>query len=194
MEDENERIDQFIIEGSEMRSLAVLIDVAKSICKIKYINKNNKIINGTGFFIKIERKDDNNPLFCLMSNEHVISKEIIESKTELEIFYDNQHQKIKVVLDKDLRFIRDYRYLNIDAVIVEIFPEEVQQNYFLLPNIEYIGENYAEFKDELICIVQFPGGKDLNYSVGKIIEANKEIGEKMKIMVTSLNQLLIRLN
>ena len=81
MEDENERIDQLIIEGSEMRSLAVLIDVAKSICKIKYINKNNKIMSGTGFFIKIERKDDNDPLFCLMSNEHVISKEVIESKT-----------------------------------------------------------------------------------------------------------------
>ena len=29
MEDEEERIDQLIIEGSEMRSLAVLMDVAK---------------------------------------------------------------------------------------------------------------------------------------------------------------------
>ena len=184
MEDENERIDQLIIEGSEMRSLAVLIDVAKSICKIKYINKNNKIMNGTGFFIKIERKDDNDPLFCLMSNEHVISKEIIESKTEIEIFYDNQHQKIKIVLDKDLRFIRDYRYLNIDAVIIEIFPEEIQQNYFLLPNIEYIEENYAEFKDELICIVQFPGGKDLNYSVGKIIDVKDYSNELTHLSAT----------
>ena len=184
MEDENERIDQLIIEGSEMRSLAVLIDVAKSICKIKYINKNNKIMSGTGFFIKIERKDDNDPLFCLMSNEHVISKEVIKSKTELEIFYDNQHQKIKLVLDKDLRFIRDYRYLNIDAVIVEIFPEEVQQNYFLLPNIEYIGENYAEFKDELICIVQFPGGKDLNYSVGRIIDVKDYSNELTHLSTT----------
>ena len=80
--------------------------------------------------------------------------------------YDNQHQKIKLVLDKDLRFIRDYRYLNIDAVIVEIFLEEVNQNYFLLPNIDYIGNKFSEFKDELIRILKFPGGKDLNYSVG----------------------------
>ena len=166
MEEEDERIDQLVIEGSEIRSLAVLIDVGKSICKIKYINKKNEITIGTGFFIKIETKDDNNPLYCMMSNEHVISKEVIESKTELEIWYDNQHQKLKLVLDKDLRFIRDYRYLNIDAAVVEIFPEEVSPNYFLLPNLEYYGENYAEIKDELICIVQFPGGKDLNYSVG----------------------------
>ena len=119
-----------------------------------------------------------------MSNEHVISKEAIESKTELEIWYDNQHQKIKLVLDKDLRFIRDYRYLNIDAVIVEIFLEEVNQNYFLLPNIDYIGNDFSEFKEELICIVQFPGGKDLNYSVGKIIDVNEYSNELIHLSTT----------
>ena len=53
---------------------------------------------GTGFFLKLETNDDNKPLYCLMSNEHVILKDEVNSKTEIEIWYDNQHQKLKITL------------------------------------------------------------------------------------------------
>ena len=184
MEDEDERFDELVIDGSKMKSLAVLMDVGKSICKIKYKDKNNVTKMGTGFFLQLETNDDNKPLFCLMSNEHVILKDEIDAKTEIEIFYDNQHKKLKLTLDQDQRFIRDYRYLNIDAVIVEILPDEVNKDYFLLPNIDYYEEGYNEFKNELIYIVQFPGGKDLNYSVGKIIDVNEYSNEIIHLSTT----------
>ena len=43
-----------------------LYDVCPSICKILYSNK-----KGTGFLIKLYLKDA--PLFCLMTNEHIIT-------------------------------------------------------------------------------------------------------------------------
>ena len=171
MEDDNERVNELEIEGSEIKSMAALMDVGKCVCKIQYRNNKAELVSGTGFFIKLEA-NNSDILYSLMTNEHVISQNILNLNTLIEIKYDNQHKNFVLILDKiennKKRFIRNYRYLNIDAVVIEIFPNEVGKEYFLLPNIDY-NEGYQEFINELISIVQFPGGKDLNYSVGKII-------------------------
>lgn len=170
MEDENERENEFITETSQMKSMGVIMDVAKSVCIIQYKNHENKIINGTGFFIQLQR--NNNPLFCLITNEHVIPKNILISETQINISYDNQNEKTSILLGREERFIRDYTYLNIDAVIIEILPiDNVQKKYFLFPYIDY-NEGLGKFKDKEISIVQYPGGKDLNFSEGKIIDIN----------------------
>ena len=179
MEDDTERIDELEMKNSKVESIAVLMDIAKSVCKIQYISKESTIINGTGFFIKLETSDHNRPLYCIMTNEHVITRNVINSNIEIEVIYDNQHEHLILILDNN-RFIRIYDYLNIDAVIIEIKPEEVDKKYFLLPNIN-LNEGYEDLKNQLITIVQFPEGKDLNYSVGKIIDINeisKEIMHK----------------
>ena len=103
-----------------------------------------------------------------MSNEHVINKEMIKSKDNIEVYYDNQHKKIIINLDKNERFIQDYRYLNIDLTVVEILEKDkVDEYYFLLPNLDYINK-YEELKNKKIYIIQFPEGKELSYSFGKI--------------------------
>ena len=47
-----------------------------------------------------------------MTNNHVISDEMIEDQEEIEIFYDNQNRRCKIILNKGERFIRDYMFLN----------------------------------------------------------------------------------
>ena len=81
-----------------------LYDVCPSICKILYSNK-----KGTGFLIKLYLKDES--LFCLMTNEHIITKEMIENNDEMEVYYDNQKERIKIVLDNSQRFIRNFKIL-----------------------------------------------------------------------------------
>ena len=139
--------------------------VCKSICKIKAANS-----IGSGFLIKLYK--ENSPLYCLMTNEHVITKEMTENKKVIEIFYDNQNLRLEIKLDKEKRFIKDYLYLGIDAIIIEIIKEDnIKDNYFLSPNMEYIN-GYKEFENKEIYIPQYPGGEELSHSEGKIKSIN----------------------
>ena len=83
MESNNEdRIKENKIVGSEIHKIdRCLYKVCKSVCKIKITNR-----IGSGFLIKLYR--ENNPFYCLMTNEHVIKKESIELSEKIEIYYD----------------------------------------------------------------------------------------------------------
>ena len=44
-----------------------------------------------------------------MTNEHIIEKEMIEKKEEIEVYYNNQKKRIKITLNKEERFIQCYK-------------------------------------------------------------------------------------
>ena len=172
MED-NVFVNQHHMEGSNLSPISALMAVARSVCTIYYYDENGDQVGGSGFFIKLETNDDNKPLRCLMSNEHVITKEIINLNKTIDVYYDDQRGKIKIKLDKNERMIRDFRYLGIDATIVEILEKDrVQNDLFLLPYIAF-NEGYQELKDKDIYIVQYPAGRGLSYSEGKIFEIDE---------------------
>ncbi len=158
-----ERENEVDIEGSELNKIdGCLFDVCRSICKI--ILSNGK---GSGFLIKLYRGNDE--FYCLMTNEHVITKEMVESKEKIEIFYNNQKKRIEIELDKNERYIKDYIYLEIDVIIIEILKKDnINEDYFLLPDLDYI-EGYEKYKNKIIYIPQYAKG-ELSYSKGKIKE------------------------
>ena len=97
-----------------------------------------------------------------MSNQHVIRKEMIESKKIIDIKYNFEKKWIKIKLDEKQRYIKYNEEM--DITILEIKPQdEIKKNYFLIPNI-----NNIDYKDKEIYIIQFPEGKKLSYSEGKI--------------------------
>ena len=155
-------INEAEIEGSNIIEIdKCLFKVCKSICKIRIPNK-----VGTGFLIKLYK--ENKPFYCLMTNEHVINKETIEQKTKIIVYYDNEFKRIEIELNKNERFIRDYQYMDIDATIVEILEKDnINEEYFLLPDIEYIN-GYDQYIHKEIYIPQFPEGGNLSSSKGKI--------------------------
>ena len=135
-------------------------EVLKSVCKIIY-NKNI----GSGFLIKLFINVKQ--IFCLMTNQHVVTKEMIESKAIINVKYNYEKKWIQIKLDEKERFIKYNKKL--DVTIVEILPNDyVKDKYFLIPNINNDNNNYIK-KD--IYIVQFPEGKYLSYSIGKITYA-----------------------
>ena len=82
---------------------------------------------GTGFLIKLY-KNYNNPLFCLMTNEHVIRRELIERKERkeiIEIYYDFEFKYLKIQLDTNKRLINEYTNINLDITIIEIIKEQI---------------------------------------------------------------------
>ena len=79
-----------------------MIDATKSVCMVM-TNKGN----GTGFLLKTFK--DNKELFFVITNEHVITKGMIEVKQKIIISYDKKNKTKEITLDKDKRFIKEYR-------------------------------------------------------------------------------------
>jgi hypothetical protein len=98
-----------------------------------------------------------------MTNEHVIKKEMIASNAVIDVKYNYEKKWIQIKLDEKERFIKYIKKL--DITIVEILPKDnVKDKYFLIPNID----NNIDYINKEIYIVQYPEGKYLSYSKGKI--------------------------
>ena len=158
-------INQAIMRDPDLNPINNIMEIGKSICKII----TSKSL-GTGFLIKLNKK--NKQFYCLMTNEHVIKQNMISNKETIKVFYDNQRKNFELELDKNERFIQDFLYLGLDVTLIEILPKDnISDDYFLLPNLEYIN-GYKQFENKKIYIFQFPEGGNLSYSVGIIKNVN----------------------
>ena len=88
-------------------------------------------------------------------------------KKPLNIFYyqdDINEKNIKIELDDKRRYIKSDS--SKDFTLIEIIPsDKIEKSYFLLPSIS---DNNKNLRNIDIYIVQFPLGKKLSYSEGKI--------------------------
>ena len=114
---ENERIDEILISNKPIQRVNISLNkVSKSICKIIYKINNSGSCTGTGFLIKLFK--DEKELFCLMTNYHIIKKEMIEKKKNIIIYYNYEDKYIDINLDEKERFIKYNSEM--DITIVEI--------------------------------------------------------------------------
>ena len=108
----DERINESENKTSKIKAIDIsLYKVIRSICKITYekkIIKDNEsyyeTILGSGFFIKLFINE--NELFCLMTNEHVIKEEMIKSHETIIVNYGFENELIQIKLDQSKRFIK----------------------------------------------------------------------------------------
>ena len=70
-----------------------VITATKSLCKIFIGNQAS-----SGFLIKLFKVDED--FFCLMTNEHVITKDIIKNKEKIKFYYDNESKSKEIYLNK----------------------------------------------------------------------------------------------
>ena len=131
--------------------------LAKAICKII-----TPIEVGVGFFIRFEI--ENNPLYCLLTNEELIKNRLIEKKAKLRLIYDHKNKYIEINVNKNERYIQDYKYLNINAIIIQILPDNIENKYFLLPSHEYLN-GFEIFQNKEIYIFQYPKKGEINFSI-----------------------------
>ena len=159
---DKDRINQVQIEDSHMIKIDKnMYKVGPSVCKIKCLNR-----NGTGFFIKIKKSNEEESCY-LMTNEHVLTKEIVELKKNMYVYYDFETKEKKINLNKDKRFIKEFTEMDLDIIVIEILEEDnIDKKYFLSP---YMGNISEGLEGSNIYITQFPKGENLTYSKGKII-------------------------
>jgi len=157
-------IPETIISNNPLNKLDLsVIKSAKSLCKI--VISPNKL--SSGFLIKLFK--NNTEFYCLMTNEHAITKEMIEQKKKIDVYYDSESKLIEIQLNNNERFIKEFTDIKMDITVIEILSKDnIPQDYFLLTYIDYIN-NYNKLINEDITIIQYPKG-ELNYSYGKINE------------------------
>ena len=117
-------IDNFSIQNEEkieegenltlMNSKILLEKVEKSICEI--IKDKGY---GTGFFCEIKYPNKFNKIFCLITNYHVITKDMLIYKENIEIKLNNKNIKISLDLYRRI-WIND----EIDFTCIEILNED----------------------------------------------------------------------
>ena len=89
-----------IQHGSVMHQINVqIVKASKSVCKVI----TSKSI-GSGFLIKFFKYQ--HAFFCLMTNEHVITKKLIEKKETIIFYYDSESKMKKIHLNPEERFIK----------------------------------------------------------------------------------------
>ena len=142
--------------------------VSKSICKITTYSDKKK--SGTGFFMLLsfnycQFKCD--PLRCLVTNYHVLSKELIGKDIKLTLHNNNV---IKLSLDKNIRNISFFKP-PIDITVIEINDQDfdiIKKVGFLNLDMNFIS-GYNEYCGEHVFSLGFPEAKTMRYGPGKII-------------------------
>ena len=131
-----------------------IVDALKSLCKI-WIPSINRV--SSGFLIKFVKNQEY--FFCLVTNEHVISKEMIEQQETIIISYDNESKTRIIKLNPDERCIKEFTDFTMDVTFVEILPKDnISDDYLKLTPTEHM-DNLDKLIGKEITIVQYPKGK-----------------------------------
>ena len=143
-----------------------LNEAAKSLCKI--IVSSNK--SASGFFILLFKEGQ--PFPCLITNEHVVKKKMIEDKVKIIVLYDNETKDLEIKLNTEERFIKVFSEFNMDVTVIGILPKDnISKEYFLSAFKDYI-DNFDIFLDKKIMILEYPNGV-MSVCSGEIIRISK---------------------
>ena len=136
----------------------------KNICKIKIKGQ-----QGTGFFCKIPFPDKDNMLSVFITNNHIINKEILNTK-DFSIKLNIKEEKKYKIINLNNRII--YTNKAFDITIIEIKENDGIKNYLELDDIlikDILEDNIKiiDYLDKTTYIIQYPDG-DLSVSYGII--------------------------
>ena len=127
----------------------------------------------TGFFMKITINQIHHNF--LLTCAHCISKNDIDSKITISIFYGKKDEETEkhIELDNNKRFIKCFEAQDINVTIIEILPEDkIPEENYLLPDLNY-QNGYDKYIRQVIYTAWYPNidiDKDnKKFSGGKIL-------------------------
>ena len=134
----------------------------KSICEI--ITKN---LYGSGFFCKIKypNKSNENEIYCLITNHHVITKATLMNKENIEIIFNYKYLKISLNLYRRIWTNEEIDFtcieiLEEDNIIDKINPFEIDDNCY---DLNY---NLKEYENRGIAIPKKIINEEIELSTG----------------------------
>ena len=92
------RINEGIIPQSNIIQFQIsTLKATRAICKI---NTYPKI--SSGFLIKLFKNEEN--FFCLMTNEHIITREMVNQRKKITFYYDLESKVKDIYLNSEERY------------------------------------------------------------------------------------------
>ena len=105
-----------------------------------------------------------------MSNEHVISEDMIQNKNTIYIYYDNEFKLVNIKLDEKERYIKSFKDNSLDVTVVEILDKDnISKDFFLAPESS---DKNKDLVNSQIYILQYPKGGQIKFARGTIEEIN----------------------
>ena len=140
-----------------------LIKAQTAICKIIINEENNSY--GSGFFCKIPYTDNNNNLLpVLITNNHALPKNIIESEDNIKIKIDKEIKNISLKIER-----KKWTDEKMDFTVIEITDNDEIDDFFYLDDKiykkNYANNNYID-KNVIVYGIQLNG--KIGFSNGKI--------------------------
>ena len=141
-------------------------EFGKSLCKIKIGNA-----IGNGFLMKSKVKIGFKKIaHFLVTNCHVISDDMINSKQKIEIYLEHINEKKEIQLDNEKRFIKCFPK-PVDITIIEILEtDNFKGKVKFLKRENLYDKGYESYLSKDIIIFHHPKGEDAVCSRGKIIK------------------------
>jgi len=134
----------------------------KSICLIKISNNNNnEIISGTGFFLKLPIFSNEEPLYGLITNNHVLNSERLHTIKSFKIIVNKETFEINLN-DSDFIFTSEI----LDITFIQL----MDKKYISNPIIDFLEPEIDEDKSYIgksISIVQYPNQQQ-SFAFGRI--------------------------
>ena len=130
----------------------------------------------SGFLMQLFKEGQE--FFCLITSGHIITDDMLRRRDKLKFYYDingglNNNKFKEIYLSKDVRYIKNFKDINIDIIVIQIMPkDDIEKNFFLSPD-HYIN-NYNELKNKDIIILYYLENK-FYWSDGKINEINNNL-------------------
>ena len=160
-----------IIEGHSSpitkNEILKLFEKDNSMCKIyckRIIDNKLEDLKASGFFL--EFKDKEIPFNkCLITNNHILDKKSIQRNKEIKIIHKNEEKKI--IIAEERKVFTDEE---LDYTCIEILKKDNIKEDFFKIDINILENNPSIFEEQDIFILQFPEGKDLSFSSGKILK------------------------
>ena len=151
-EKDNTELNSFFENGRNSIKINFILEkdyIIKSLCNIVYI-KYDICKYSSGFFIKLNFNGKQK--YFIMTCEHMIDSNMINKNETIKITYDQRTKNIKIKLDRKERIIQDFKFLNIDATLIEIIEKDIiKGEYFFSPYMDEINE----CKDKNISIANY---------------------------------------
>ena len=141
-------------------------EFGRSLCKIII---GEKIASGFFMITKINQQK----VRFLITNNHVISDQMIIQKINIEIYLECINEKRVIQLDNEQRLIKTFPK-PIDITIVEILDSDNLKDKVKCLKRDYLeeGKGYETYLSKDILIFQHPEGRDATCSSGKILNIN----------------------
>ena len=189
----NQKNQEYSEEGRTMQETPLskidpsIESISKSLCMIGI-----QASNYTGFLMQLLK--DGQEFFCLVTNGHIITDEMLNRGCEIRFYYDINNRKNKTIyLKKDERYIKNFNDIKIDIIVIQILPEDnIEKEYFLFPDTNY-KDNYNELKNKDIITLYYSGNNVYQFD-GKItdIKNNNEFIYSASLIGCSGNPIFLK--